>query len=235
MYIVEGNIGAGKSTFTQLVAEHLSYTSVALESSHSWKRQDHAQSLLAHFYQKPDRWAYTLETLTMTCRVKQHIHEQNNNRPFRLVERSIYSGYHVFAYNSYQSGYMNDVEWKVYKDWFNFLITGRCTQPLGFIYLKVNPEIAFERIKKRDHLEEKKLTIEYLQQLDKYHEMFLRKQHNVLDDIKDVPVLTLDCNQDFENNPEVFAKHLDRLKAFFTNTQRFTPAMQEKSDTTRVR
>ena len=155
MYIVEGNIGAGKSTFIQLVAEHLSYTSVALESSHSWKRQDHAQSLLAHFYQKPDRWAYTLETLTMTCRVKQHIHEQNNNRPFRLVERSIYSGYHVFAYNSYQSGYMNDVEWKVYKDWFNFLITGRCTQPLGFIYLKVNP-------KKEDEEQEDSILVDDL-------------------------------------------------------------------------
>ena len=63
MYIVEGNIGAGKSTFLQLIDTHMPDVSVALEPVNNWQNQIYGQSLLTNFYKNPKPWAYTLETL----------------------------------------------------------------------------------------------------------------------------------------------------------------------------
>src|SRR5581483_5280099 len=162
MYIVEGNIGAGKSTFLTMVAQQAPHISVVLEPLHNWQRQTHGQSLLVNFMNNPRRWSYTMETLTMMCRVKDHLQEQANPNPSRLMERSIYSGHYCFALTGYESGFMTGVEWQMYSQWFNFLVPGKCRPPQGFIYLKVDPLISFERIAKRKREGESAITLDYL-------------------------------------------------------------------------
>ena len=76
MYIVEGNIGAGKSTFLRLIQAQLPQVSVVFEPLHNWQSQVYGQSILSQFYNDPHRWAYTMETLAMACRVQEHIQEQ---------------------------------------------------------------------------------------------------------------------------------------------------------------
>ena len=105
MYILEGNIGAGKSTFLTLLAKHLPHICVTLEPMHNWQKQIYGQSLLANFYQDPKRWAYTLETLAMFCRVREHMEEQKKEDTIQITERSIYSGHYCFAQNDYESGF----------------------------------------------------------------------------------------------------------------------------------
>src|SRR5579872_5169822 len=112
MYLVEGNIGAGKSTFLGLLARHLTYTSVCFEPREQWQHED-GQSLLSLFYQDPKRWAYTMETVAMIWRVRNHLLEQKNAHPFRIMERSVYSGHYVFAYNDYAQGYLTKLEWEL--------------------------------------------------------------------------------------------------------------------------
>ena len=102
MFIVEGNIGAGKSTFLRLISQNLNHVSVALEPLQDWQKNYDGKNILDNFYSKPDRWAYTLETLTLMSRVKEYIKEQNTNNKFHLVERSIYSGNYCFAKNCYE-------------------------------------------------------------------------------------------------------------------------------------
>ena len=70
MYILEGNIGAGKSTFLRLLSEHMPAIGISLEPVHNWQKEVYGQSLLANFYQEPRRWAYTFETMTMICRIQ---------------------------------------------------------------------------------------------------------------------------------------------------------------------
>lgn len=219
MYILEGTIGAGKSTFLRLLEQHLPHVSVALEPM-QWQNQIYGQSLLANFYQEPKRWAYTLETLTMVCRIQDHLKEQNNPNPNRVLERSIYSGCYCFGRNSYENDYMNATEWHMYQDWFTFLTKEKCKPPLGFIYLKVDPEIAFERIKKRNRLAEKKLTLAYLKQIDRRHQEFLIHKAAVLPEIETTPVLVLDCNEEFETNVPQLRKHLKEVEEFLAITKR---------------
>ena len=76
MYLLEGNIGVGKSTFLKLVKEHLPELKVLTEPVDNWNNLIYGQSLLENFYKQPKRWAYTLETLTMICRAQDHILQQ---------------------------------------------------------------------------------------------------------------------------------------------------------------
>lgn len=218
MYIVEGNIGAGKSTFLKLIGNQLPNISVGLEPLNNWHNENSGQSLLQQFYTNPQRWAFTLETLAMMSRVKEHILEQQHTSSLRIVERSIYSGYYCFAQNSYDSGFLTAIEWNIYKDWFNFLTKNNCDKPHGFIYLKVDPAVAFERTKKRNRSAESSLTLDYLKDIDKLHDSFLIEKKGIDEKLMNVPVLVLDCNDEFEENKEQFACHCRSLIAFLQDT-----------------
>lgn len=219
MYILEGNIGAGKSTFLSLLKKHKPDLEVITEPVEDWSKQTYGQSLLANFYQDTPRWAYTLETLTMICRARDHMHEQDATDPNRIFERSIYSGHYCFARNSYESGCMLKVEWNIYNQWANFLIHQQCSPPLGFIYLKASPEVCFSRVQKRNRSSESALTLEYMKQVDFWHDYFLIEKKEVSSIIKHVPVLTLDCNQDFVDNPENMEQHAKEVTLFLEKTQ----------------
>ncbi len=214
MYIVEGNIGAGKSTFLKLLELHIPTISIALEPMHNWQQQVYGQSLLANFYQDPKRWAYTLETLAMICRVREHIQEQEQPISYKIIERSIYSGHYCFAHNSYESGFLTDLEWAIYTNWFNLLVGEKCLPPQGFIYLKVDPAVAYERIKKRNRYAEKKISLHYLKQLEKRHNQFLIEQEGILPELKKVPLLILDCNKEFETDEQELAEHIKKVEQF---------------------
>src|SRR3989337_1493014 len=99
MYILEGNIGAGKSTFLRLIKEHMPEIDVSFEPVHNWQKKVYGQSLLANFYQYPKRWAYTLETFAMICRVIEHLKDQSRCYQKKIIERSIYSGHYCFTLN----------------------------------------------------------------------------------------------------------------------------------------
>ena len=218
MYILEGNIGAGKSTFLTMLAQHTPSVSVALEPLHEWQNQIYGQSLLANFYQDPKRWAYTFENLTLISRVQNHLIEQQNNHPWRIVERSIYSGNYVFARNSYESAFLTPIEWQIYQEWFTILTHSKCFAPQGFIYLRVSPEVAFERIKKRNRRAEKKLTLAYLRQVHAKHEEFLIQKRVTCASLIDVPILVLNVDQEFEADTAHFYEHTQQVQKFLQKT-----------------
>ncbi len=214
MYILEGNIGAGKSTFLKLIGQHFPHISVCLEPIYNWHSENNGQSLLKQFYDNPKRWAFTLETLAMMSRVKEHLLEQQHKTISRIVERSIYSGYYCFAKNSYNSEFLTDIEWNIYQDWFAFLTHNNCKVPDGFIYLKVDPCVAIERIKKRNRSAEDGITLDYLSDINKLHDSFLIEKNGIDQALKDVPVLILDCNAEFEADKIQFAHHCHALSDF---------------------
>ncbi len=217
MYVLEGNIGAGKSTFLRLLQQHLPHINITLEPVDSWQSKMTGQSLLANFYQEPKRWAYTLETLTMMSRLKDHLIEQAKADPRTIIERSLYSGHYCFAKNSYETGFLTELEWLSYCQWFNFLVPNKCQVPHGFIYLHTDPLVSYERIKKRNRYAEKKITLAYLKQIHQRHEDFLIHKKNILPELKHVPILILDCNQEFEQDVKQLNNLLEQVEQFLIN------------------
>jgi len=229
MYFLEGNQSVGKSTFLKLLRKHVPHIDIALEPLENWQKKRHGQSLLANFFNDLPRWSYTLDTFAMMCRVREHKVNQQNPNKNRILERSIYSGYYGYALCNYKMGNVSDIEWSLHNEWFAYL-TSTCRPPLGFIYLKVDPEIAYKRSKKRNREEEKNAEFQFFKQLGQLHDDFLIDKKHVSPEIKDIPVLVLDCNQEFEQNAAVLQSHLERVEAFMLDTQLKAPSI--KAETT---
>lgn len=214
MYLVEGNIGVGKTTFLNLIRQNSSKIEIIEEPKDSWTNKVQGQSLLANFYTDTKRWAYTMETWAMICRVLDHIKVQNNPNPYRVMERSIYSGHYCFAKNGYENGVLSELEWTIYLQWVEHLVHKQCKAPMGFIYLKANPETVYQRVIKRNRESEKNLTLDYLKQIHSWHERFLIKKEGLPPELAKVPVLILDCNEEFEKNSQKREAFIKKVEVF---------------------
>lgn len=220
MFIVEGNIGTGKSTFLTALQKSLLQTTVTLEAVEYWQHQSNGQSILQSFYQEPHRFAYSMETIALKMRIKEHIKQQASLLP-NIVERSIYSGYHCFAHNSFEQGFLNRLEWNMYNAWFNFLTSKQCLPPVGFIYLRAQPELSYQRTVQRQRDAEKSISFDYLQQIHDKHEAFLIDKQNIHPSIKDVPVLVLDCNYDLVTDKNKLLDYTQQVQQFIkTHSQK---------------
>jgi deoxyadenosine/deoxycytidine kinase len=219
MYIIEGNIGAGKTTFLNIIKTYMPHIKIVDEPLASWDNKAHGQSLLEYFYKDTPRWAFTMEMYTLMCRVKEHMREQQIKNNYIVMERSIYSGYYCFALNSYQQKCMTELEWEVHCRWFDYLVSDKCLHPNGFIYLRTSPERAYERTKKRNRLGEETIPLVYLQQIHDRLESFLINKENLLPGLEKVPVLILDCDQEFATQTSKRNQLLDAVTDFLTLTQ----------------
>jgi len=219
VYLLEGNMGAGKSTILKLIREHLPELEVVFEPVNEWHSDNHGESLLSNFYQDQTRWSYTMEKHALITRVYEYLKEQEKNSSRKVMERSVYSGYYCFAKNGYLQGVMSDIEWRAYNTWFEFLIKKNCKKPLGFIYLQSTPEICLERMNKRQRAGEDLVPIEYLQQLHTMHEDFLIHQKGILAELKTIPILKLNVTEEFADNPTIFMPHLEKIRTFVSTSK----------------
>ncbi len=217
MYIIEGNVGVGKSTFLRLLAAQLPEVQALFEPVNAWSGSASTQSLLNNFYTDTPRWSYTMETFTLFTRIRDYHKDASAYEQKTIAERSIYSGYYCFAKNGYQQGHMQPIEWLMYTQWFEFLVP-RITPPRGFIYLKSDPTICHARTHKRNRSGEETIPLSYLQEIHEQHESFLIRKEQVASSLEDVPVLVLDVSEEFEHKPELMTQYAQKVKQFIELT-----------------
>lgn len=200
-FVVEGNIGAGKSTFLRLMHEVLGID-VVYEPTDKWQRKDKDGNLLDLFYKDTQRWAYTFQSYAFISRIQSQIdHEASvTSLEPQIYERSVYCDRYCFAKNCYELGFMSALEWNIYKEWFGWLVQAYTKKPSGFIYLRTTPEVCFDRIQKRSRCEESSIPLSYLEALHSRHEEWLINKQEVLASLLDVPILILDCTKEFETD-----------------------------------
>ncbi len=206
--VIEGNIGAGKSTFLRLLSEHLNVDPV-FEPHDKWQNVGDGENLLEKFYTDIRRWAYTFQTYAFVTRVlEQEKQLKKCITGVQVLERSVYSDRYCFAKNCYEMGVMQPLEWQLYRDWFTWLVEGYTTKPTGFIYLQTDPSVCYDRLRQRNRHEEATVPLDYLRRLHEKHENWLINRVDIADYLKDIPVLTLSCNDDFEHSEKELEKHL---------------------------
>ncbi len=218
MYLLEGNIGAGKTTLLQFIKNHIPAFEVIEEPLTAWHTDTQGTTLLAEFYKNPQRWTFTMEIATLTTRISEYQIEQAKKKSLQIMERSVYSGYHCFAKNGFEHGFMSSLEWHSYNDLFVFLTKYHCTPPSGFIYLQTDPIICHRRIQSRNRSGEEGISLSYLEQIHEKHEQFLITNRVKTDSIARVPVLILDGSVDFKNDVRAFCKIKEKIENFIAQT-----------------
>jgi deoxyadenosine/deoxycytidine kinase len=197
---LEGNIGAGKSTFLRILGSHLN-AQLVFEPHQRWQNVG-GENILDHFYRDTKRWAYTFQTYAFFTRTKEQKRQwEHMTQPMQVLERSVYSDRYCFARNCAEAGLMTPLEWSLYQEWFAWLTTTYAVKPSGFIYLRTDPEVCHKRLLKRARFEEAAVSLDYLQALHQRHEdwLLLQKDNELT---KDIPVLVLDANREFEHDEE---------------------------------
>lgn len=206
--VIEGNIGAGKSTFLRLLNDQL-YIDPVYEPVNKWQNVGDGENLLDKFYKDTNRWAYTFQTYAFVTRiVEQEERLRESVSGVQVLERSVYCDRYCFAKNCYEMGVMQPLEWQLYQEWFNWLVDGYTVKPTGFLYLQVDPEVCYDRLRQRNRSAEAGVPLDYLKRLHEKHENWLIKKEEVMPQLHDVPVLVLHCNEDFEHNEKELGKHL---------------------------
>jgi len=213
-FIVEGNIGAGKSTFLRKVGEALD-VQLVYEPHHKWQNVGGAGNLLDNFYRDTQRWAYTFQTYAFITRImEQELATKTVGHRMQVLERSVYSDRYCFAKTAAQIGTMAPLEWQLYQELFVWLVGAYAVPPAGFIYIQTSPEVCYERLVKRSRSEEKSVSYDYLKTIHEKHERWLIDKEELLPQLNAVPVLVLDGNKDFENDPHQMAEHNERIAEF---------------------
>jgi deoxyadenosine/deoxycytidine kinase len=170
--LLEGNIGAGKSTVGATLKASGLFDFVE-EPVKEWKT-GFASDMLDLFYHDMSRWAFTFQLVTMLTRKKTWEEILPLTDHSRVVlERSIFTDRYVFAPNLHRLGVINDDEWQVYCRLWNFVADSNDVEPDCILYLRTPADVCLERIRKRGRSEESGITLEYLCQLEILHDEWL--------------------------------------------------------------
>ena len=172
MILLEGNIGAGKSTLGQVIAGSEAFGFIE-EPTSAW-REGFASNMLDLFYSDTQRWAFTFQICAFVTRAKTwHEVLALTDHSRVVLERSIFCDRYIFAENCYRTGLMSETEYQLYCGMWDFLASNYCVEPNLTLYLRTPAEVCLERIKVRDRTEEAGIPLEYLQQLEALHDEWL--------------------------------------------------------------
>ena len=108
-----GNIGVGKTTFTEKMAEAFSWSPFYESVSDN--------PYLSDFYGDMKRWSFNLQIYFLHHRFKAQKKMSNLNGGV-VQDRTIYEDVEIFARNLHEMGRMDDRDWKNYRNLFLSLI-----------------------------------------------------------------------------------------------------------------
>jgi len=206
---LEGNLAAGKSTLLTWF-EHDTNIEVLREPLEKWEDIGN-KNLLELKYLNSPRWEFTFQIYSDLTRVVQ-LRDTQYAGTTRIQERSLISAHKVFAALQEQSGNVSQVEAEILRDWYSTISNKSntvLTVPDLILYLKVDPVIAFDRMKMRNRGAESTVTLTYLQKVHERHELVFGKEAHLLP----CPVVVLDGNIEEENLAQVWVEAVSAIEA----------------------
>lgn len=162
---VAGNIGAGKSALTEILARHFRWEAV-------YERVDD-NPYLADFYDDMRRWSFNLQVFFLSSRfAHQRTIEQS---PFSVVQdRSIYEDAEIFARNLHEMGLMEGRDYTNYQALFA-MMTSYLRPPDLLVYLRATVPTLVRQIQARGRDFETNIRIDYLERLNQHYEDWVER------------------------------------------------------------
>ncbi len=157
---VAGNIGVGKSTLVELLAEKMGWTPFYEPQSQN--------PYLADFYRDMQEWSFQSQIFFLSRRLRAHRDISNHPGP-AVQDRSVYEDAEIFAQNLFLERNMSDRDYQTYRDLYEVL-TRFLPPPDLVVYLRASVSTLVERISMRGRDYEKGIQPEYLSRLNDLYE-----------------------------------------------------------------
>lgn len=160
---IAGNIGAGKTTLTKLLAKH-----------YKWEAQleDVVDNpYLDDFYNQMERWSFNLQVYFLNSRFRQVLQIRKSGKDI-IQDRTIYEDANIFAPNLHAMGLMTNRDFDNYSSLFN-LMESLVEAPDLLIYLRSSIPNLVSQIHKRGRDYENSISIDYLSRLNERYEAWI--------------------------------------------------------------
>ena len=191
---IEGNIGAGKTTLTNMIAEDFNAKTVLERFADN--------PFLPKFYEDNERYAFPLEMSFLADRYQQL---SDDLAQFDLFKNFIVSDYYIFKSLIFAQVTLQKEEYFLYRKMFDIMYK-EISKPDLYIYLYQNTPRLLENIQKRGRDYEQNIPSEYLDKIHKGYATFINTE-------KSLNTLVIDVSdKDFLNNPNDYQTVVDLIK-----------------------
>lgn len=194
---IAGNIGAGKTTLTSLLAKNNKW------EPHFENVDDNPY--LDDFYNEMQRWSFNLQIYFLNNRFRQIKEIQASGKKV-VQDRTIYEDAHIFAPNLHAMGLMTSRDFENYKSIFE-LMESFVKAPDLLIYLRASVPTLVEQIQKRGRDYESSIRLDYLNRLNERYEAWIEGY-----DRGKLLVIDVD-NLNFADKPEDLSHVIDKVDA----------------------
>jgi len=165
--VIEGNIGAGKTTLSKALANKLNGRLILEQYADN--------PFLPKFYKDPDKYSFQLELSFMIDRYHQFNKKLIN---LDLFQEITIADYHLMKSLIFAQTTLKDDEYNLYRKIFNILYPS-LPKPDLYIYLYAKPERLLQNIEKRGRDYEQSITAEYLDNIQKNYFEFFKTQEGI--------------------------------------------------------
>jgi deoxyadenosine/deoxycytidine kinase len=162
---VAGNIGSGKSSLTRLLSKEKGWTPM-FESVED-------NPYLSDFYADMRRWSFQLQVYFLSNRFRSHKSITEGGRSV-VLDRVIYEDAEIFARNLFEIGNMEERDYRNYIALYE-VMTEYLHPPDLLIYLRANVDTLMRQIALRGRDFEQSIKREYLEQLNRHYEAWIRR------------------------------------------------------------
>lgn len=194
---IVGNIGAGKTTLTGLLAKHLNF-----EAQYESVEEN---PYLEDFYSDMKRWSFNLQIYFLNSRFR-HIVDLQKREVNMVQDRTIYEDAYIFAENLYDMGLMSERDFNNYSNIFHSIVD-YIKPPDLLVYLKASVPTLVKNIQLRGREYESGIRLDYLSKLNDKYEKWIDNYH-----AGRLLVLNMD-NLDFAHNPDDLGYILQKVEA----------------------